>query len=277
VLFRSNWYLKSRTLAILLIITLFHFKNIAQEIPADLILCDYEGKAAVANVYNNINAPGDITVDNPFKTGINTSAKCSKLTVTAIWNEVGYLNFLNQIDLSKYSGVAYKIYSAATPTTVLKVVKNTHTNWWESTANIMAEVSSISTPKPNTWVADTIRFFAAGKGVNFGFVLQPRVNGVYYIDDVVLIEKKPLVLRTGLKEYANAKGKNIGVAVPMQTLLLDNSRDDVQLINQEFNYTIADNDNKFWAIEPQKGLFNFSRMNYLDAELSRYQNKANFL
>jgi len=38
----------------------------------NLLLCDYEGNIAVTNVYNNIGLPNDITVDNPFKTGINT-------------------------------------------------------------------------------------------------------------------------------------------------------------------------------------------------------------
>jgi GH35 family endo-1,4-beta-xylanase len=225
-----------------------------------ILLTDYEGNSAVSNVYNNINLPNDITVDNPYKTGINTSSKCTKLTVTADWNEVGFLTFNTTIDLSQYSGIAYKIYATAKPTTHLKVIQNTNTNWWENPDNILAEVTSTIIPTCNQWVADTIRFFASGSGLTYGFALQPKVNGIYYIDDVVLIGKKPVVQREGLKNLAKAKGKNIGTAVPIQTFALDNSRADVQLINSEFNYSIADNDNKFNYIEPQKGVFAFSRM-----------------
>jgi len=182
-----------RTAGILILALIIHFNIDAQEIAKNIVLCDYEGNTAINNVYNNINLPGDITVSNPYKTGINTSAKCSKLTVTANWNEVGFLNFKMSVDLSQYGGVAYKIYSeSSSPTTHLKIVKNANTNWWENPANTMLDITSSRVPAVKQWVADTIQFFSSGNGLTYGVVLQPWLSRLYSHDDVFLTGKKPI-------------------------------------------------------------------------------------
>lgn len=239
---------------------------------SNIVVDNFDDTPAVTSVYNIPYNADNIVISNPFQDAGNNSAKCSKLVVTDINDKINLSGFIDSVDLNLYSGVSFKIYASASPNIRMIIFKNADTNWWEDYGNnvFVEKTQVISTL--NTWVADTIDFTANYGGKNFGINIYPQTNGTYYIDNIVLIAKKvvpPPPPRDGLKTFAALKRKNIGIAVPLQTIYLEDTRNDVKLINQEFNYCNADNNMKYNYIEPQKGVFDFGAMDvFVDKSLA---------
>lgn len=100
-------------------------------------------------------------------------------------------------------------------------------------------------------------------------------NVDYYLDDIALVKPfeindEELADTHSLRYYAEACGKEIGVAVPAWRY---NMNDDnlaiLQTVSNDFNMIVAENCMKFDAIQPQRGTFNFTKPDQLVAFAQR--------
>ena len=186
--------------------------------------------------YNNYsNALDSLTViDNPDKSGINTSAKVGRYADKAATatDDNAYAGIIieniDPIDFSKYSVLKIKVWAPVAGNLLLKS---------EGGVTAKEVLNNITADQTKKWIEYTADFTSVKNAGNTRFVLffnaggKANVGDIYYIDDIRLVAQPPIedfepVARltwTPLNNDAALHGSFAVVANPAPTSAVNNS------------------------------------------------------